>query len=180
MHHVSTQKSVLRGALHSVYDSYICQNKLHNYIHYTIINIIQSKLNNVVLQLKQVSLEWTFKEMSDFALHIWSGSLFQSTGPTFKKARSPPVTRDVGSSTNLWSSKELEHSILPGLECSTSSDRWAGAIPFLTLYISVSTLKIILHLTGSQCKSWRTGVICSLRGAPVNVHAAEFWSFWTL
>ncbi len=32
MRHISTQKSVLRGALHSVYDSYICQNKLHIYI----------------------------------------------------------------------------------------------------------------------------------------------------
>ncbi len=32
MRHISTQKSVLRGALHSIYDSYICQNKLHIYI----------------------------------------------------------------------------------------------------------------------------------------------------
>ncbi len=30
MHHISTQKNVLRGTLHSVYDSYICQN---NYIY---------------------------------------------------------------------------------------------------------------------------------------------------
>ncbi len=30
MHYISTQKSVLRGTLHSVYDSYICQN---NYIY---------------------------------------------------------------------------------------------------------------------------------------------------
>ncbi len=55
------------------------------------------------------------KQMSDFALCMWSGSLFQSTGPAFAKAWSSPVTRDVGSSTNIWSSKELEHTILPGL-----------------------------------------------------------------
>ncbi len=55
------------------------------------------------------------KEMSDFALRMWSGSLFQSTGPAFEKAHSHPVTRDVGSATKLWSSKELERSILLGL-----------------------------------------------------------------
>ncbi len=27
------------------------------------------------------------KERSDFALHMWSGSLFQSTGPDFEKAQ---------------------------------------------------------------------------------------------
>ncbi len=55
---------------------------------------MQSKLTMLYSSWNKWVLSERLKEMSEFALCMWSGSLFQSIGPDFEKAQSPPVTRE--------------------------------------------------------------------------------------
>src|SRR4029434_7409663 len=55
-----------------------------------------------------------------------------------------------------------------------------GARSFRALYVSRSTLKSILLLTGSQCREASTGVMCSYFVVLVSVRAAAFCISWRL
>ncbi len=52
---------------------------------------------------------------------------------------------------------------------------YLGPRPLRDLFMSKSTLKSILNVTGSQCKNLRTGVICSDVLVLVRIFAAAFW-----
>ncbi len=52
---------------------------------------------------------------------------------------------------------------------------YLGPRPLRDLFMSKSTLKSILNVTGSQCKDLRTGVICSDFLVLVRILVAAFW-----
>ncbi len=60
------------------------------------------------------------------------------------------------------------------------SHRYEGASPWYALKVNRRILKFILNFTGSQCRSLRTGMMCSNLFVPVTTLAAAFCAFWTL
>ena len=101
-----------------------------------------------------------------------SGSLFHRSGPTNPKAAVPIAFFGTGrcNSRSLgWRKRLSRHFGWISLH------RYAGAVPFTHLYTRTISLYVIRHSTGSQCRCFNTGVICSRNGVRVTKRAALCW-----
>ena len=85
-------------------------------------------------------------------------SLFHSRGPSTEKARLPNFrfVRRMVKSPRVFDRSSLE---LAAAQDVTMVDIYEGAVPDRIWYIRRETLKAIRARTGSQCRSFRDGVI---------------------
>ena len=96
------------------------------------------------------------------ATHLrFCGRPFQSLGATERKALSPPETRLLRGTFNKVASL-AEQLPLGGSYFVSNSDRYSGAVPFTHLKTIVKYLYSLRRVIGSQCRSAKTGVMCSL------------------
>ena len=100
------------------------------------------------------------------------GSEFQCLGPQAEKARSPYSFLVLDTVSKEGSA--LDRKVLECWRLATKSFRYIGAVELRLLYVRHMTLQKTRCLMGSQCKSWRTGVICALDGVRVTRQAALF------
>ena len=89
--------------------------------------------------------------------HLMSmGNAFHRRGPTTRKDRSPKLVSFVRGISSKCCSDER---VRPGLCLFSRFARYRGPVPFRHRYTWRSILYSMRHLTGSQCRSFRTGVI---------------------
>ena len=82
-----------------------------------------------------------------------NGRQFQMDGAACRKARAPMFSL-CGKTANRRVSAD-ERSDRLGTAIAIFDERYDGSPDSRILYVSVATLKLILHLTGSQCSFWR-------------------------
>lgn len=114
-----------------------------------------------------------------FPLHfMWNGSRFHNRGPITSNARSPKLTSFVRGTCSRYCWDER---VRPAEHCLFSMfSRYNGPVPFRHRYTCIRILNSIRHFTGSQCSSFRIGVMWSRRGVRVMILAAMFWMRWSL
>ena len=94
------------------------------------------------------------------------------------KARCPYVLVDVTKGVNVCFEDERRLRVGRWLEIIFC--KYMGVSLCLHLYAIVKSLKLILYLTGNQCKSYNTGVMWSRLRLRETILAAQFWTLWTL
>ena len=80
------------------------------------------------------------------------GRQFQVDEATCLKAREP-ISSLYGGTSNRWVSDD-DRSERRGITMAILDEKYEGYTDWRTLYVSVATLKSILHLIGSQCMLW--------------------------
>ena len=145
-------------------------------LRHTCITAISKQAAHSTHQLKLISNKCCFKVFlkinSEGACFIWIGNWFQSFGAQAEKARSPKDFSFVEgvSSKNLL--LDLRSRVC--LYGCKRSWRYRGAMSFIALKVRRSALYWILYFTGSQCKAFRTDVMCCRLQLIVTMRAAEF------
>ena len=110
---------------------------------------------------------------------MYSGILFQSLGAHAEKAWLPYLWLRVAGTASCHVSAE-DRRVRTWLCSPSSSSKQAGANSCSARYVSSSILKTILCWTGSQCRWWKTGVMCSNFLVLVTMRAAIFCRHWSL
>ena len=105
------------------------------------------------------------------------GRVFQRAGVVAAKAPSPQDRRLVLMGCRRLAKADLRQRV--GVWRWRRSEREGGARLLRALKVMSSILKSIRFLTGSQWRSWRTGV-WSERWVDVSIRAAEFLTYCSL
>ena len=114
----------------------------------------------------------------DLADFTSSGSVFHMVGAKLQKALSPKVTNlDLGTCNNCF---DCDRSCLDGVYSCKREERYRGAEPCKHLKTVRNTLYSILHFTGSQCSSFRTGVMWSYFLSKRSLEANLWWGFFEI
>ena len=116
-------------------------------------------------------LRAVLKDESVLALRMSLGRAFQRVGAAAAKALSPQDRRSVLTGCRRLASADLRQRV--GVWRWRRSEREGGARLLRAFKVKSRILKSIRYLTGSQWRSWRTGV-WSERWVDVSIRAAEF------
>ena len=131
-----------------------------------------------VLDLKQIRLQLTLTWTERWSLPDESkGEVGSTTSGRWLKMRESHRPLWV-----TWNSTDYcepdRRPLCPGTCRWSSSVRYTGALPFKVLYVRRRTLNPIRCFTGSQCRDYRTGLMCSYFFVSVTSLAAMFWMRW--
>ena len=112
------------------------------------------------------------KVSNDGEFLIVVGRLFHIVADVLLKHLSPYITVRVLGTVSRAS--DADRSDLVGWYEMMSSCRYGGAVPCKALYVYIRTLYLDRDSTGSQCKVFKTGVMCSRFRVRVTSRAALF------
>ena len=102
-----------------------------------------------------------------------NGRQFQMDGAACWKVRAPIFSLCGKTANRQVSSDDRSDRVATAI--AIFDERYDGSPDSRTLYVSVATLKMILHLTGSQCSFWRVAEILVRPCFRVTTLASVFW-----